>query len=113
MARNLKACCMTISEAISQNLTGTSPALNLPPNFILHSHNIILYLVLTSREYLTYDIVKSLGFITCVQKESICVKMLFFPEEFANDNIFFSRFDRLDKSIYSCNPSFTEHLPFC
>ena len=26
---------------------------------------------------------------------------------------FFSRFDRLDKSIYSCNPSFTEHLPFC
>lgn len=27
--------------------------------------------------------------------------------------VFFSRFDRLDKSIYSCNPSFTEHLPFC
>ena len=89
MARNLKACCITISEAISQNLTGTFPALNLPPNFILHSHNKILYLVLTSREDLTFDIVKSLGFTTSVQKESICVKMLFFPEEFANDNIWF------------------------
>ena len=83
MARNLKACCITISEAISQNLTGTFPALNLPPNFILHSHNKILY------QDLTYDVVKSLGFTTSVQKESICVKMLFFPEEFANDNIFF------------------------
>lgn len=87
MARNLKTCCTTISEAISQNLTGTFPALNLPPNFILHSHNKILYLVLTSREDLTYDIVKSLGFTTSVQKES----MSFFPEEFANDNIFFSQ----------------------
>ena len=89
MARNLKACRITISEAISQNLTGTFSALNLSPNFILHSHNKILYLVLTSREDLTHGIVKSLGFTTSVQKESICVKMLFFPEEFANDNICF------------------------
>ena len=89
MARNLKACCTTISETISQNLTGTFPAFNPPPYFILHSHNKILYLVLTSREDLTYDIVKSLGFTTSAQKESICVKMLFFPEEFANDNIWF------------------------
>ena len=30
-----------------------------------------------------------LVFTTSVQKESICVKMSFFPEEFANANIFF------------------------